>query len=163
MSRRSGRPAHGRGGPHPQPLATAGERVPEHIQEQIEVDNPRSKHEWRAFLLRTLIDLRTGYIDAAYDRTKWTLSRVPFIREKRMFSATLATIDLQQGRCNEAVDASALCSGDVTSIVRLHALASSGHEDDARRLYEILKVDYVPRQYVEVRDEIARAFGTTSG
>jgi tetratricopeptide (TPR) repeat protein len=128
----------------------------------LQVDNPHSKDEWRAFLLRAMLDLRTGYVDAAEKRVRWGLERVPFIHVRRMFAATLVSIKLARGQTSEAADASAECVGDVTTIFRFHALASNGQREDARGLYAILQERYVPERYVEVREEIAATYGITS-
>ncbi|WP_308515437.1 tetratricopeptide repeat protein [Sphingomonas flavescens] len=125
----------------------------------LDCDNPTSKHEWRTFLLRSILDLRTGRLEDARARAKWALEHVPFHRERKMFAATLASLEIRAGRPNDAALVSTECAGDVTTLFRFHALASNGQSLDARGLYEILKEQFVPEPYVEMREEIASVYG----
>ena len=125
----------------------------------LKMDNPRTQDEWRSFLLRAHLDLKTGYLKASAERLQWGAEHVPFERVRKMMLAALASVHLRLGRAEEAVTISRECERDLTAIVRFHALASAEQRGPAKALYEVLRQSFVPERYAELREEIARHYG----
>jgi tetratricopeptide (TPR) repeat protein len=124
----------------------------------LTIDNPRTTHEWRNFVLRGMLDSETGFTDEARERFEWGIKRCPFRRESRMLRAALSNIQLRSGAADQAVETTKDCADDVTELLRFHANAMQGHEGVARDLYLLLKESFLPEPYHELRDEIARYY-----
>lgn len=127
--------------------------------DMLTVDDPRSVDDWRNFVLRGMLDVRTGYVEVAIERLEWGFERCPFRKERRMLAAALARLQLQKGVTRVAVDEGpAEPQVDVAELVRFRASAAKPDKGPARALYEQLQASFLPEPYHELRDEIARHY-----
>jgi tetratricopeptide (TPR) repeat protein len=124
----------------------------------LTIDDPHSADEWRNFALRGMLDSATGSLKDAGERFAWGIERCPFRRERHMLRAALTRLQLKEGASGEAVETAEECTGDVTEIVKFHAIAAMEDKGPARALYDRLLQSYLPEPYHELRDEIARHY-----
>jgi tetratricopeptide (TPR) repeat protein len=122
----------------------------------LKIDDPRTADEWRNFALHGMLDSAAGAEDAARERFEWGAVRCPFRRERHMLRAGLARLQIRAGAVAAAAATAQECTGDVTELVKFHAIALQTDKGPARTLYEHLLKSYLPEPYHELRDEIAR-------
>ncbi|WP_323801652.1 tetratricopeptide repeat protein [Parasphingorhabdus sp.] len=120
---------------------------------------PRTRDEWRNSHLQGMYYVRKNELAKAAELFETGLANCPFAGERRMFGAGLTSVNLRIGGQSTAVKVSEACNGNpTTELFRFHALAKENEKGPARALFEILKESYLPENYNEVRDEIARQY-----
>ena len=130
--------------------------------ELLQIDNPKTMDEWRNFLLRTHLDWKTGYQNAAIERLDWALENCSFSKLREVFLTTRAAVLLQIGRSNEISAESLDSSVGYTAIVRLHVLLSQNNKVAAVTAYEAIN-DNMPFHYSEIVRELGIVGGFEQG
>lgn len=151
---------------HPQRLSLKNAIASIHIHEGrfnealelLNVDDPRTADEWRNFALHAMLDVRTGFVDAARERMEWGLSRCPFRRERRTLNAELERLDLRNEAAPPPLSGPRECLGDVADLVWFRAQAALKNKESALAFYEKLRASSLAEPYHELRDEIARNY-----
>ncbi|MES0175550.1 hypothetical protein [Mesorhizobium sp. M0006] len=121
----------------------------------IKTSKRETQHEWRSFILLGVLLCRQGLFKDALVHLNVRPDCVPFARERRMLANAVASAELGYGRVAAAVAASVDKPGEVSNVIRFHALAASFHPKakDAYRANEGLS-----GELIELKEEIARRY-----
>ncbi len=136
-------------------LAEAEELLPE--------EQPKSQEQWNRYLLRAfLLDAR-GHHFTGRNLLRSGIRNVPFAKQRRLFRAALARLELVAGHASAAVKIIEATPGSITNVIRFHALAASGRLVSARETFE--QIDRVEGEatFKELSFEIARRFKVIEG
>lgn len=114
-----------------------------------------TQDEWRSFILLGLLLCRQGRYKDAVIHLNLRPEAIPFARERRMFANAVASAELGLGRLGSAAAVSVDKAGEVTNVIRFHALAATAHPS-AKAIYS--DNEGLSGKLIELKDEIARRF-----
>lgn len=119
--------------------------------------NPQTQDEWRSQIIKGMIFVKQQEFEIAESHFEKLLRSVPFARERRIMKAILASIYIERKNFHAALRNSEGVEGEVTELIRLHALAGA----KMNSAYEVLEGfrSNFPEYFSEVREEIAAQFG----
>jgi tetratricopeptide (TPR) repeat protein len=127
-------------------------------EQLLSVERPKSQSEWSLMLLRAHLLEAKGRRGESRTLLEFG-TRSPFARQRRLFKASLARLELEAGHGSAALDiieAAEAAPGEITNVIRFHALAASGRRPSAEALFKHISASEI--MYVDLSSEIARRF-----
>jgi hypothetical protein len=89
--------------------------------------------------------------------------RVQFARQRRLIRSALASLELERGHFGDAVRASADGAGDISDVIRFHALAADQLVERAQLKFKNIVEAQAMGPFLELVEEIARRFKIVEG
>jgi tetratricopeptide (TPR) repeat protein len=126
-------------------------------------ETPRSQEQWNRNLLRAMLLEARGQHHESRKLLKSGIRNAPFAKERRLFRAALARIELAAGHASAALGIIEAVPGSITNIIRFHALAASGRAIPAKETFEQIGRTIDETTYSELSVEIARRFRVIEG
>lgn len=124
-------------------------------------DEPRTQDEWRSQIIRGMLFVKQGDLEVAEKYFLNKIRKSPFARERRIMNAALASIDIERNNFYKALRRSEGVDGEVTEMIKMHALAGAKKTESARVILGNFRKN-LPDFFPEIREEIASQFGMNS-
>jgi tetratricopeptide (TPR) repeat protein len=126
-------------------------------------ETPRSQEQWNRYLLRAFLLEAKGRHADGRNILQYGIGNVPFAKQRRLFRAALARLELAAGHASAAVKIVEATPGSITNVIRFHALAASGRAVPARETFAQIGSAEGEATYIELASEIARRFKLIEG
>jgi len=118
---------------------------------------PRTREEWVAYHIQSMILLKTNKLDLAIEQFERGLQLNPFARGRRYFENALAVATLRRKRSHEAVNFLGKDQEPLTDVLRMHVFGELSRFEDAHEAYHRIK-SICPPKLVPLRDEVAARY-----
>lgn len=121
-------------------------------------ETPRSQDQWNRLLLRAFLLEAQGRSWAGRKLLNLGIRKIPFARQRRLFRAALARLELRAGHASAAIKVIEAAPASITNVIWLHALAATGRREPAQTTLEEINETQGEGAFKELGIEIARRF-----
>lgn len=118
----------------------------------------QTQDEWRSKIINGMIFVKQKEFEVAEKHFEELIKKTPFARERRFMKAILASINIRRKNYLLALRNAEGVEGEITELIRLHALAGSRKMNKASDVLAHFR-SKSPEFFPEIREEIAAQFG----